>query len=175
MSELPPKKVKVLTRLRIDEVSAVDSGAGKGVKVMLMKRGPDAADNYTELSLEERAKAKMIGRTALRDQEDIARRAKQDREDGDVVRNTYRDIFLGKLTAAQALGLEDNEAGETRKTYAADARGDEADDQDEATPVDEMADGATPPPPDGASDGVPAKHRPISFDVGSNQTITARN
>jgi hypothetical protein len=29
---------KVLTRLRIDEVSAVDRGAGEGVKILLMKR-----------------------------------------------------------------------------------------------------------------------------------------
>jgi hypothetical protein len=35
---------KILTRLRIDEVSAVDRGAGDGVKIMLMKRAmrPDA-------------------------------------------------------------------------------------------------------------------------------------
>jgi hypothetical protein len=35
---------KLLTRLKIDEVSAVDAGAGKGVRIMLMKRAsrPDA-------------------------------------------------------------------------------------------------------------------------------------
>jgi hypothetical protein len=32
---------KLLTRLRIDEVSAVDAGAGHGVKIMLMKRDQD--------------------------------------------------------------------------------------------------------------------------------------
>lgn len=31
---------KILTRLRIDEVSSVDRGAGKGVKIMLMKQDP---------------------------------------------------------------------------------------------------------------------------------------
>jgi hypothetical protein len=34
---------KILTRLRIDEVSAVDRGAGENVKIMLMKRGRDKA------------------------------------------------------------------------------------------------------------------------------------
>ena len=29
---------RILTRLRIDEVSAVDKGAGEGVKIVLMKR-----------------------------------------------------------------------------------------------------------------------------------------
>src|SRR5262249_5716694 len=57
------------------------------------------------------------------------------------------------------------------KSFAADARGDEADDQDEATPSHELD---SPPPPDGTSSGVPAKHRPITFDVG-DKTITARN
>src|SRR5262249_53500946 len=33
---------KILTRLRIDEVSAVDKGAGEGVKVLLMKRADGA-------------------------------------------------------------------------------------------------------------------------------------
>jgi hypothetical protein len=32
------KMSKILTRLRIDEVSAVDRGAGEGVKIMLAKR-----------------------------------------------------------------------------------------------------------------------------------------
>src|SRR5262249_30615440 len=32
-------------------------------------------------------------------------------------------------------------------------------------PVDELDDGAPPPPPDGASGGVPAKHRSITFDT----------
>ena len=32
---------KVLTRLRIDEVSAVDRGAGDGVKIVLMKRASE--------------------------------------------------------------------------------------------------------------------------------------
>jgi hypothetical protein len=38
---MPPKKrrpVNVLTNLRIDEISAVDKGAGEGVEIMLLKR-----------------------------------------------------------------------------------------------------------------------------------------
>jgi hypothetical protein len=39
---------KLLTRLRIDEVSAVDRGAGDGVKIMLMKRDGDVVGKATE-------------------------------------------------------------------------------------------------------------------------------
>ena len=35
---IPKRKPKILTRLRIDEISSVDRGAGEGVKIMLMKR-----------------------------------------------------------------------------------------------------------------------------------------
>jgi hypothetical protein len=37
---------RVLTRLRIDEVSAVDRGAGDGVKIMLMKREAERAERW---------------------------------------------------------------------------------------------------------------------------------
>ena len=36
-----PKKPKILTQLRIDEISSVDRGAGEGVKILLMKRLDD--------------------------------------------------------------------------------------------------------------------------------------
>ena len=44
-----PKKPKVLTRLRIDEVSMVDRGAGANCKVVISKRddGPDYHDLLT--------------------------------------------------------------------------------------------------------------------------------
>jgi hypothetical protein len=38
---------KLLTRLRIDEVSAVDRGAGDGVRIMLMKRDQDVVTKAT--------------------------------------------------------------------------------------------------------------------------------
>jgi len=37
---------KLLTRLRIDEVSSVDRGAGEGVKIMLMKRNGNVANKF---------------------------------------------------------------------------------------------------------------------------------
>jgi hypothetical protein len=40
-NETPRRPVRVLRNLRIDEVSAVDVGAGKGVKIVLMKRADD--------------------------------------------------------------------------------------------------------------------------------------
>jgi hypothetical protein len=69
MSDKPPTKARVLTRLRIDEVSAVDKGAGKGVKIMLMKRA-DAADDHVDLSPAEIARAKIEGYQALRHAEE---------------------------------------------------------------------------------------------------------
>jgi hypothetical protein len=113
MTDKPPTKARVLTRLRIDEVSAVDKGAGEGVKVVLMKRDPDA-DFRAEPTLAERAKAKMEGRSALRQLEEAHK------HESEPV-HKYR-LF-----------------NDVMKSFTADARGDEADDQDEATSVDELA------------------------------------
>jgi hypothetical protein len=118
MSE--PRKVKVLTRLRIDEVSAVDAGAGKGVKIMLMKRA-DGADDPVELSVQERARAKMEGRAALRDAEDIERRK---REGGDENRNLYFNLLTGRVTTAELYGGVDKSLR-----------------RDEDTPADELVGG----------------------------------
>src|SRR4029077_11738404 len=38
MIKQKPRRARVLTNLRIDEISAVDAGAGEGVKVVMMKR-----------------------------------------------------------------------------------------------------------------------------------------
>jgi len=156
----PPRKVRVLTRMKITEVSAVDRGAGENCRIVLSKRD-DSDYSNTELSVEERARAKMEGRAALRDAEERHKRedgtgyAAHEPEDDDLeVAPTPADDPSRFLFSKETF---------MRKTYAADAAGDEADDQDEATPADEL-DGP-PPPPDGASDGVPAKHRSISFDT----------
>src|SRR6516165_1355671 len=74
MSDKPPTKARVLTRLRIDEVSAVDKGAGKGVKVVLMKRDQDDA-THPEMPEWERRYWQALGATALRQAEE--RYAKQ--------------------------------------------------------------------------------------------------
>src|SRR5262249_52268534 len=58
-------------------------------------------------------------------------------------------------------------ASNTAKSFAADARGDEADRHDEEVPVDELTDDDIPPPPD-------TKHRPVTFDVG-DQRLTFPN
>jgi len=129
MTEHTPKKVKVLTRLKITEVSAVDRGAGENCRIILSKRD-DSDYSNTELSAEERARAKMEGRAALRDAEHIERRK---REGGDEDRNRYFDLLTGRTTTAELYGLG--------KSYAADARGDEADRHDEETPVDELVGG----------------------------------
>jgi|SRR5262249_22676712 len=96
-----PRKVKVLTRLKITEVSAVDRGAGENCKVILAKRDDDY--NPAELSVEERARAKAEGRTALRHQEEIERRAKRDRDDED--RQRYYDLVTGRKTVEEVYGV----------------------------------------------------------------------
>jgi hypothetical protein len=45
------KKPKILTRLRIDEVSSVDRGAGDGVKILLMKRHNDTEQPRTSRAM----------------------------------------------------------------------------------------------------------------------------
>jgi hypothetical protein len=110
MSEQP--KPKILTRLRIDEVSAVDRGAGERCRIVLAKR--DDSDSRLNLT----------------------------------------DVFKGKITAAEALGIHVDKSAE----------GDEA----EGLIADDVVDN------DGTDGGVPRKHRPISFDVG-DQHLTFPN
>jgi hypothetical protein len=50
-----PRKARMLTRLRINEVSAVDRGAGEGVKIVLMKRADDEPRSKGPLERAERA------------------------------------------------------------------------------------------------------------------------
>jgi len=69
MTKQPPK-AKVLTRLRINEVSLVDRGAGESCRVVISKRDDSADDRPAELSAEERARAVSEGATALRHAEE---------------------------------------------------------------------------------------------------------
>jgi len=129
----PKKRPTVLTRLRIDEVSLCDRGAGRNCKVIISKRADDSADDHSPLSDAELARAKYEGRAAMRDQEDMERRAKRDRDDE--LFNHFLGIFKG-----------------TNKSFAAVARGDEADDHDEEVPADELVGGGNDHPADKAAD-----------------------
>jgi hypothetical protein len=58
-----PRRARLLTRLRINEVSAVDRGAGEGVKIVLMKRDdepPPDARSMGPLEKWERAQRRLI-------------------------------------------------------------------------------------------------------------------
>ena len=123
--------MKVLTRLKITEVSAVDRGAGEQCRIVLAKRD-DSDYSNTEPSVEERARAKMEGRAALRDAEDIERRK---REGGDEDRNRYFDLLTGRTTTAELYGVDKSAAGDEEEGLIA------------------------------ATDGVPKKHRSITFDT----------
>jgi hypothetical protein len=44
MTKQRPRRARVLTNVRVDEISCVDAGAGEGVKIVLMKRDHAALD-----------------------------------------------------------------------------------------------------------------------------------
>src|SRR5262249_17329316 len=121
MATQPPKKVRVLTRLKISEVSAVDRGAGHQCKVILSKRVDDSADP-PPLTNAEKARAQLEGRMALRHAEEQAKREQGESDDRS---GPLFEYFLGIFKGVN-------------KTYAADDRGDEGDMQDEKTPADEL-------------------------------------
>jgi hypothetical protein len=102
----PPNKVRVLTRMRINEVSLVDRGAGENCRVTISKR--DDSDSRLNLI----------------------------------------DVFKGKVSAREALGIHVDKSAE----------GDEAEGliAEPEHVVDNDGDG------DG---GVPKKHRSITFDT----------
>lgn len=52
---------KILTRLRIDEVSSVDRGAGEGVKILLMKRNSDKREAMSTESKLSKMFSKLFG------------------------------------------------------------------------------------------------------------------
>ena len=125
----PPTKTRVLTRIRIDEVSAVDKGAGEGVKIMLMKRAPDSADtDHVDLSPAEIARAKIEGYQALRHAEERFLK-----EEGTGYADHTPEDDPSRFLFSKETFL--------RKSYAADARGDEADRHDEETSADELVGG----------------------------------
>src|SRR5262249_40186243 len=70
MTKPPPKKAKFPTRIRINEVSLVDRGAGENCRVVISKRDDSADDRPAELSAEERARVESEGATALRHAEE---------------------------------------------------------------------------------------------------------
>ena len=124
MTDQPPKKAKVLTRLRIDEVSAVDRGAGENCKILISKRDDSSDNRPVEMPTWERRYWQGLGATALRHAEE--RYAKQrEAEPERVERPSLKDVFLGKMTA---------------KSYMASMRGDEADMHDEEASVADTVD-----------------------------------
>jgi len=67
----PPRRAKVLTRLKITEVSAVDRGAGENCKIVLSKRDDGPDDNTRrEMPEHERRYWEALGATALRHAEE---------------------------------------------------------------------------------------------------------
>jgi len=160
MSEQPKKKPTVLTRLRIDEVSMVDRGAGAGCKVVISKRADDDAKmpTWQKRYWQEMGASPDFIAQQEREYERIHGTGHADHEPAD------DDIEVAPTPADDPSRFLFSKETFLRKTYADDARGDEATREDEAVPVDELDDGAPPPPPDGASGGVPKKHRPVAFD-----------
>jgi hypothetical protein len=118
--------------MRIQEVSLVDRGAGENCRVTISKRD-DTDDDHRPLSAAEIARAKMEGRAALRDAED--RFVKQHG-------TGYAEHELDEPVDADPSRFYFNKDTFLSKSYAATARGDEADLQDEQTSADELVGGA---------------------------------
>jgi len=76
-----PRKVRLLRNLRINEVSAVDRGAGEGVKIVLMKRADDEPRSKGPLERAERAE-RIERRRRERDEFEGRERLIQGRERG---------------------------------------------------------------------------------------------
>src|SRR5262249_46650798 len=152
MTEQPPK-AKVLTRLRINEVSLVDRGAGENCRVVISKRDDGAGNDFDKWRNEQAAIAERQNEEHLR--------AEDERE----AQNYFRGMNMSESSARAMTRV----AEELNKSYAAVARGDEADRHDEKVSTSELIGGhsdGSPPPPDVSSDGaVPAHRRPVTFDT----------
>src|SRR5262245_6192269 len=162
MTKQPPKKVKVLTRLRINEVSAVDRGAGERCKIVLSKRDDSADDNHpVEMPENERRYWSALGETALRHAEERYRKANgtgaADHEPADdEPENPFAKIFSGTKIPESSAAAMTKVAEQLNKSYAAVARGDEADRHDGEVSADVIV---------ASDDAVPAHRRPIAFDT----------
>ena len=166
----PKKKPTVLTRLRIDEVSLVDKGAGQGCKIVISKRDELAGDNRpVEMPEHERRYWAALGATALRHVEERFRKEQGTGHADPGPEDTEPEI---------APTPEDDPSRflfsrETflRKTYAADARGDEADDHDEEVSADELVnDGNNSAGSDGGNDHPAHKVADLLVQSGSHNT-----
>ena len=120
MSEQP--KPKILTRLRIDEVSLVDRGAGKNCKILISKRDDSADDNAPhDMPTWEKRYWEALGPAALRHA--IDRRAEQDSAEPEP-ENPYLKYFRGMKVSESA--------GRAMLKVAAELnKGNDADDDDD--------------------------------------------
>src|SRR5215471_6608851 len=113
MSE--PRKPKILTRLRISEVSLVDRGAGENCKILISKRDDSADNDFDEWRNKQAAIAERQNEEHLR--------AEDERE--------AQKFFRGMQMSESSARAMTKVAEELNKSYAALARGDEADRHDE--------------------------------------------
>src|SRR5262249_52693646 len=140
MTEQSPK-AKVLTRLRINEVSLVDRGAGEGCKILISKRDDGTGNDFDEWRNKQAAIAERQNEEHLR--------AEGEHE----ARNFFRGMQMSESSARAMKRV----AEELNKSYAAIARGDEADRRDEQASTNELI--------GGDSGAVPTHHRPVTFDT----------
>src|SRR6516162_10895995 len=96
-----PRKVRLLRNLRINEVSAVDRGAGEGVKIVLMKRDDEPPDARSKGPLEkwERAQRREAERREFEDREKL-------------IKGRERGAELFKHYLAKAEVMADRDASE---------------------------------------------------------------
>jgi len=143
MNKQPPKKAKILTRLRIDEVSMVDRGAGERCRVIISKRADDQADDNrpVEMPDNERRYWAALGATALRHAEeryakDNGAGAADHEPADDEPENPYKKFFVGMKVSESAARAMAKVAADLNKATCAMCGGDhDSDSHDDAKPA----------------------------------------
>jgi hypothetical protein len=119
-------KIKVLTRLKINEISLVDRGAGENCRILISKRDDSADADRGDLSPAEITRAKVEGYQALRHAEERFLKehgtghADHEPEDDPSRFLFSKETFVRKSAAADARGDGDGDGNSHHANQVAD-------------------------------------------------------
>jgi hypothetical protein len=111
MNTFPRKPVRVLRNLVINEVSGVDRGAGRGVKIMLMKRRQCAADQALAMAVQSICEDDTVSDKAALIRESVAQYTdyvlnKLDEEaDASSERHSNKEADVETISVGKSVGL----------------------------------------------------------------------
>jgi hypothetical protein len=118
-------KIKVLTRLKINEISMVDRGAGENCRILISKRDDSADADHVDLSPAEIARAKVEGYQALRHAEERFLKehgtGHADHEPEDARFLFSKETFVRKSAAATARGVDGGVQSRISKSTSQDS------------------------------------------------------